>query len=99
MKRVSYNKKGAWIIGLILLVSCSKANNREMTLIRDCTGTYLRFDGKDYHVCNITRTNGYPDSATVKVSFKMTRDCSETPGAICTMDHENEGWVTITDIK
>ena len=36
----------------LLLISCEKERTEKVTVIKDCTGSYLRFDGKDYLICN-----------------------------------------------
>ncbi len=82
---------------LLLVFSCKKVKQEKMTVIRDCTGTYLRFDGKDYHVCNLEKLETFPDNAAVTASFRKVDSC--TDNAACLMFHENEGWVEITDIR
>jgi hypothetical protein len=41
------------VAALLTLLSCKRETNKPMTVIKDCTGTYLRMDGKDFQVCNI----------------------------------------------
>lgn len=49
-------KKVFFLLILSLIVaSCEKEPNGTMTVVLDCTGTYLRQDGKDNHVCNIEK--------------------------------------------
>ena len=81
--------------------SCShKAPGDTMTIVRDCTGSYLRFEGKDYHVCNLSSTNPFADGANVKARFKRIPVCHETDAqGICLMAHENEGWIEVVSIR
>ena len=83
---------------LTILISCSKVNNKNMTVIKDCTGSYLRFNGKDYQICNIEIVEGFENGVEVEASFEKIDDC-ENNWAVCYMLHENEGWVNVTKIE
>jgi len=82
---------------LIFSTSCSKYEN--MVVVKDCTGSYLRFNEKDYHICNIKLVDSYENGAEVKASFEKIDNCPEGDGVVCMMLHENEGWINITKIK
>ena len=71
----------------------------EMQVITDCTGAYLRFQQKDYKVCNVAALAGYNSGDWVNASFNKIGDCPSAPGFICQMYHENEGFVTVLCIK
>lgn len=81
--------------------SCKKETNQTVTVIRDCTGTYLRLNGKDYHVCNLGKVTSFPTGTTVTATFKKLTECndSDNTAAVCYMLHENEGWIEVTKIK
>jgi hypothetical protein len=54
-KQKVYMKKilSITIVALRLtMVSCKKELNKSMTVVKDCTGTYLQMDGKDFKVCD-----------------------------------------------
>lgn len=88
--------------GLILMASsCSKFNADKMIVIRDCTGTYLRMDGKDYRVCNLEKVTAFADGAEVDASFKRLGECngSANDQIVCMMYHEHEGWIEVKQIK
>ena len=72
-----------------------------MTVIRDCTGTYLRWDGKDYQVCNLEKVSSFPDSAAVTVIFKKMNKCGSAKDIdfSCSMMHPNAGWIEVHTIK
>jgi len=69
-------------------------------VLRDCTGTYLKHEGKDYHVCNVETLQIYPDSAIITATFRPLSAC---PGAdkdvVCALYHANEGWVKVTSVE
>ena len=88
--------------GLSLLsCACTKISDDSMKVVRDCTGTYLRFEGKDYHVCNLDKLSGFSDGQTVKASFKQVKKCNykSQPDVVCMMYHENEGWIQILKVN
>ena len=87
------------VVSLVIMVvisSCSSIKNTEVTVVRDCTGTYVRSNEKDYHVCNLDVVKDVADGATVKLDFKKVSACPAMDSTIvCMMYHENEGWVEV----
>lgn len=84
----------------ILTLACTKKNGVEASITRDCTGTYIRIQDKDYLVCNINSVGEYNEGEKVKVSYKMETDCPEREGLMmCMMYHENKGMVRILKVK
>ncbi len=86
---------------IALLLSCATAGlGKTATVTRDCTGTYLRMDSKDWLVCNADILNKYKEGATVSAKFVKTDECPEFADKIfCMMYHENEGLIRITDLN
>jgi hypothetical protein len=86
---------------LISTASCEKQGNESMQVIRDCTGTYLRKDGKDYMVCNLEKVSQFADATKVKASFIRISECkgSAINQIVCLMYHQNEGWIEVKEIK
>jgi len=84
-----------------IFISCKKENIRNVTLIRDCTGTYLRWEGKDYLVCNLERVSDFPSGSTLSASFIRIKECNGPANSsiTCYMYHPNEGWIEVTKIK
>lgn len=83
---------------LTILISCSKVNNESMTVIKDCTGSYLRFNAKDYQVCNIEIVADFENGAKVEASFEKIDEC-ENNWIVCYMLHENEGWINVIKVE
>lgn len=69
-----------------------------MTVIKDCIGSYLRFNGKDYQICNIEIVESFENGVEVEASFERIEDCKNN-WAVCFMLHENEGWINVTEIE
>ncbi len=79
-----------------LLIGCAKFN-KSVTIIKDCTGTYLQLNGKDYHVCNTEKTDNLANGTKVNATFTKVNNCNDNSN--CNIVHENEGWIKIKKIK
>jgi hypothetical protein len=74
---------------------------KNATIIKDCTGTYLRLNGKDYKVCNVEKVSRYQNDIDVSVSFKELKNCDGLGNIVpvCYMLHHFESWIEIEKIK
>ncbi len=74
---------------------------QKMEFITDCTGDYLRLNGKDYHVCNSDQTKEFMNGDVVMASFIASKECAtlDSSQLTCKMYHANEGWVNVIAIK
>jgi hypothetical protein len=85
---------------LLTLFSCKRETNKPMTVIKDCTGTYLRMDGKDFQVCNIGKLTFFSSGTTVDATFKKIDNCKRLEDkVVCKMLHQNEGLIEIVKLK
>lgn len=85
-------------------LSCSSLvkNNAETgSIVRDCTGTYIRIVGKgDFLVCNDKLIKDKKDGENLSLSYELTKDCTERDGIVtCMMFHENKGMIRIKSFK
>jgi len=92
------------VITLLLTLtffSCKKEGTQNATVIKDCTGTYLRLEGKDYKVCNIEKTSSLENGINISVTFKKLIECngSGNSGQICDLYHQFDSWIEIENIK
>jgi hypothetical protein len=84
------------------LLACRKESNQTVTVDRDCTGTYLEFNGKDYKVCNLEKVADYPDGTIVIATFKEIKECNDSAydtHVSCQMLHHYEGWIEVEKIR
>lgn len=67
------------------------------TVVRDCTGTYIRIDNKeDYLVCNAHLLSGKKDGEIVSVVYGNENECKNLEKqATCMMFHEHKGKISI----
>lgn len=97
-KNILFGTLSALLI-LLTLSSCNKTT-RNGKINRDCTGTYLELNDKDYLICNPTMTDSYQDGSSVKVKFESELSCPSNSGSfICELYHKNYGFVKITEIQ
>lgn len=92
-------KNCIFLLFSFLIVSCTKVADKDMLVIRDCTGTYLQYDEKDYHVCNADVLLAYDSGDEVNASFEKIDDCNQNGQITCEMFHQNEGWIKVTEVE
>ncbi|WP_228410898.1 hypothetical protein [Chryseobacterium taklimakanense] len=87
--------------GLALMTSCSVSNVKSTaTVIKDCTGTYLRINKEDYQVCNADILKNHQQGSTVSATYRKVQKCPELDGRIvCAMYHEKAGNIRIHSIN
>ncbi len=86
---------------ILLFTACNKEPLQQGILIRDCTGTYLQINNKDYHICNPEKVDGGPSSSPIEASYKKLSVCkgSAADAITCMMLHPNEGWIEILQVR
>lgn len=95
-------KKSLIFISLFLIVlgGCKKINDKEMTVVKNCTGIYLIYNSKTYKVCNYEEIINYPDGAKVNATIKKIKNCSiDQSQSVCTLHYDNNGWIEVLDVK
>lgn len=86
---------------MLILFSCKKELYKTATVIADCTGTYLRCDGRDYKVCNLEKVASFPSGTTVEATFKKITECKGSGNftVTCYMYHQYDSWIEVEKIK
>jgi hypothetical protein len=81
--------------------SCEKDEFVNATVLRDCSGTYLRMNSKDYLVCNLDKIQSYGDGVNLKVAYSRLKECDDPEVHLesCFMYHPNEGWIKVDKIE
>jgi len=84
-----------------IFFSCKKEMNETVTVIKDCTGAYLRRNGIDYKVCNPEKLSSFQNEINVSASFKQLTACngSTDHAPTCYMIHQFNSWIEIKNIK
>jgi hypothetical protein len=91
-------------ISILISTACEKDELEtavQAIIVRDCTGTYLRHDGMDFHVCNIDKVESFANSETISVTFKKLGTCNGTAtgSIVCDMLHISDGWIEVVRIN
>ncbi len=85
---------------LFTIFSCNKEERKSMTVVKDCSGTYLRTDGKDFHVCNQEKLSSFSSGTIVTATFKKIASCKPLEDQfVCMLYHKNEGWIEVCNLK
>ncbi len=94
-------RKIIFAFAFLAMASCKKQDLEKMRVVKDCTGSYLRYQGKDYRICNREKTDGYADGTWVEANFKKITSCNGTAqdDVVCYMLHPNEGWIEVQRIR
>lgn len=83
----------------ITISSCNKSKTNAK-INRDCTGTYLELDNKDYLICNPSMAESYANGSEIEVSFEFKSECNPNPNeVVCFLYHKSYGFVEIKEIK
>lgn len=92
--------KTVLLASLLSFSMCRTHRDTNATVIKDCTGSYLRIEGKDYHICNREKTDNIADGTPVTADYKKISSCNGTAkdDIVCLMVHANEGWIEIKSI-
>lgn len=88
-------------ITFLVISSCTKKTNRTMTVIKACEGTYLRFNEKDYTICNEEKLDNFENGQTVTATI-IKEDACKSDKMHCMVVHDFEtvsGNFKITKIK
>ena len=88
------------LIVLTFFITCKTkkdaVENTTAQIIRDCTGTYIRMNEKDYKVCNEKTIENIESNTTVNLAFKSVENCPVKDDIVmCMMYHETEGFVEV----
>ncbi|MDX2171953.1 MAG: hypothetical protein SFY56_02460 [Bacteroidota bacterium] len=80
--------------------SCKKKVCNDATVIKDCTGSYLRVDKKDYLICNENIFSNYANGTKVQATFIKLESCKALEDkTVCMMVHEHEGLIEVKKIQ
>lgn len=87
---------------LSLLMACSKDKlEQDITVVKDCSGSYLKIDGEDYLICNHDIVENHEDGAIVDASYEIVVDCPSTNDTsfVCMLYHQHEGLILVSSIE
>lgn len=84
---------------LVCSVSCEKkVEYISATVVRDCSGTYVRMDGKEYFVCNPEKIASAVDGAEVQFTYVSCDACTDRQEH-CLIARPYESCITLVKSK
>ena len=92
------------LVGGLALTSCTSMipeSSESGTIVRDCTGTYVRFAGKgDYLVCNDWLVKDRKEGDVLTFVYAFAKDCTDKRNVpTCRLYHESKGKIQIKSVK
>ena len=84
------------VVAYLGLSGCTDSQTQSGTVIKNCTGSYLRFDDNVYKLCNPEIIESYPGGEIITVVLRYDQ---------CTFDFECylhfpfEEWIEILEIE
>lgn len=73
---------------------------QKMQVVKDCSGTYVKYNDADYQVCNKDVLTKLNNGDWIVASFYKLNECTEKQDdVICMLYHENKGWVKVYDVE
>jgi len=81
----------------LVFFSCEKSEGIEATVVKDCTGSYLRINNEDWRVCNRSALNKFEDGQVVKATFSNLTECDNNE-IVCLMFHPSAGNIKVSRI-
>lgn len=82
---------------MMILLSCTK--QADMIVIKDCTGTYLRKNDKDFKVCNEELLNEYEDEQVVTITYTRVDGGCKPEGFVCELYHQFEYYIEVETVQ
>jgi hypothetical protein len=84
----------------LTLLSCNKIN-QDAIVAKNCSGTTISVNDKNYRVCNEEILEDYMDGESVEISFSILKNgCPEFEnGVVCDLFLEYKQWIEIKKVK
>jgi hypothetical protein len=84
---------------LLFFSTCEKkVEYISATVVRDCSGTYVRMDGKEYFVCNPEKIASAVDGAEVQFTYVSCDACTDRQEH-CLIARPYESCITLVKSK
>jgi len=81
------------------LVSCQKKTEKNATVIKDCTGSYVHINDKDYLICNTERVENIETGTELSITYQKAENCDVLSPTLCEMYHKHEGTIEIIELN
>lgn len=62
-------------VSILLLGSCGVTREMQGTIVKDCTGTYIRHNNIDFKICNESEIGSAYVDQRITINYKEVNDC------------------------
>lgn len=83
-------------LAIFFAFSCSR-HKVKATVVKDCSGVYLRINFKDHLVCNDEMLSNIPDNGIIAVDFHKENNCISYE-TVCMLYHPYEDVIVVDKI-
>jgi hypothetical protein len=66
------------LFALLILGSCVPSQEIVATVVRDCSGTYVRRNNVDFKVCNSVNLTRFENGQRIIAKYKEVYECADT---------------------
>lgn len=87
------------VMMICALASCKKKSEKNALVIKDCTGSYVHINDKDYLICNSELIDNVESGTKLSITYQKAEDCDALSPTLCELYHKNEGTIEITKIN
>ena len=84
------------LLGLVW--GCGKEDWKNAVLVRDCTGSYIRLEDKEFLICNQKKVSFIETGTKIEVVISQVSECTQE-GIVCMMLHEHDGFVKVERVR
>ena len=85
------------VVAWLSLSGCKDSQTQTAIVIKNCTGSYLRFEDNDFKICNPDIMASHPEGEVVIVRLRYNDQCSDD--FACNLHYPFEGWVEVLEIE
>lgn len=84
-------------VAWLSLSGCTDSQTQTAIVIKNCTGSYLRFEDNDFKICNQEIIESYQEDEVITANLRHIDHCSYDYA--CNLYYPFEGWVEILEIE
>ncbi len=85
------------LVAWLSISGCTDSQKQTAIVIKNCTGSYLRFQENDFKICNPEIIESQQEGEVITVKLRYIDQC--TDDYACNLHYPFEGWVEILEIE
>lgn len=97
-------KKIVIIASMMLALAGCRKKTETVTVVKDCTGTYLRFNNRDHPVCNYEALEDVASGSEAEITYVRAgkNNCDGRERPVCAMPHHypvDDQWLIVKKVR